>query len=46
MFWTTIHKTDETDVVKLEDILVDKKASENLTLSGLKIDMIELKGDI
>ena len=27
MFWTTIHITNETDVLKLEETLVDKNAS-------------------
>lgn len=32
MFWTTIHKTNETDILKLEEILIDKSQSEDINL--------------
>ena len=35
MFWTTIHVTDETNQDKLDDILIDKNASEGLSMENL-----------
>ena len=35
MFWTTIHLTTETDLVKLKDELVDLKASEGLDMAQM-----------
>lgn len=32
MFWTTIHVTNETDMDKLEEQLIDKSLSENLAI--------------
>ena len=35
MFWTTIHVTDETNQDKLDDILIDKNASEGISIESL-----------
>ena len=35
MFWTTIHVTDETNQDKLDDILIDKNASEGISMESL-----------
>lgn len=35
MFWTTIHVTDETNQDKLDDMLIDKNASEGLSMENL-----------
>jgi quercetin dioxygenase-like cupin family protein len=42
MFWTTIHITDETDVGKLEDILIDKSNFNRKEIEDA-IDSIEIK---
>jgi len=35
MFWTTIHVTDETNQDKLDNMLIDKNASEGLSMENL-----------
>lgn len=35
MFWTTIHVTDETNIETLEETLIDKSKSEDLTSDKL-----------
>lgn len=35
MFWTTIHVTDETNQDKLDDMLIDKNASEGLSMENI-----------
>ena len=47
MFWTTIHKTEETDIDVLENTLIDKSASENLTVNipNIKSKFLEYKGE-
>ena len=44
MFWTTVHLTNLTDVRKIEDAVLDKKASENMKLEDLSVNMNLLMG--
>lgn len=46
MFWTTIHVTDETDIDTLEEVLVDRKASEGIefNIPQIKLELLEHKG--
>ena len=42
MFWTTIHITEKTDILELEEDLIDRNKSEDFSLEN--IDMNELIG--
>lgn len=48
MFWSTVHVTNETNLDKLKDNLVDLKASENLSLNFDKItqELLEYNGGV
>ena len=40
MFWTTIHKTDETDIDTIENIMVDKEASKDLNIENITKELL------
>lgn len=47
MFWTTIHRTDETNIEVLENTLIDKSASEGLdfNLKHIETKFLEYRGE-
>jgi len=40
MFWTTIHRTDETDIETIENIMVDKEASKDLNIEKITKELL------